>query len=354
MNCIHAPGLEALVEPFTEDEFLARYFGIRSVRLSPRSSLLSLIIPNPDVRQKIASCNSTNIMGAPVKLLDNGHTVEVHGPEKIHRPLADFLLRIERSFEATTEATLIVRKRESATTATYGEKLILQLAGNTLVTIDRDDRAEPLLAPKQTVILEAGSCMYIPASRQYWLSCFGRENWQLAIGISQPTGADLIRWISEVLAQQSVFRQTIPRFSDPAVQYKFLNGVRDAVSDLIQAPNILVRFREFLNKTAGPRPEMQAISDVHTLVPGVIYFTSRRAIDIVRVSARQIGFTLHSMKLVFDERFADPLFLLAHETPMHTSVFCSKLLNRFSIAELTNMLNLLQSIGVVEVREEGN
>jgi len=143
----------------------------------------------------------------------------------------------------------------------------LQLFGKKSWKVYGPSRLHPLskdveenATPPQEVLwegmLEDGDLLYIPRGWWHVATPVNEPTLHLTIGFSNPTGVDLLAWLTDQLRKAEIVRKDLPRFASPDDQQEHMRSIRDALLAAWDA-SLLQRF---FDATAAMTPGRARLS----------------------------------------------------------------------------------------------
>lgn len=175
--------------------------------------------------------------------LRQGATLVLDAVDELHEPVTALAEALERRFEAHVQVNAYAGWRSSAGFDLHWddhEVIVLQVAGRKSWKVYGASRLHPLSRdleenkePPESVVWEGmlndGDLLYIPRGWWHVATPVDEPTLHLTIGISNQTGVDLLRWITDQLRRETVVRQDLPRFATPDQQAQHLGQIFDAL-----------------------------------------------------------------------------------------------------------------------------
>jgi hypothetical protein len=314
---MHALDLSEIVRPISTDLFLAHHFGKKMLHVSGPA-------------ERFAALRGDLGASASGDRLD-----ETHGAIRL---LAG---RLERTLEADIQVHLAAV--ESPRRRLERDLLLLALEGGTPWWVE-DSAGEP--AWRGT--LAAGDALYLP--RDWWCAGENPVGRTLCVTIENPTGNDLVAWLTNMLKDHRALRLDIPRFGGPGEQADFMAAVRRPLMRALRSPGIVERYRTYCHGAATrvSRPGVpwsEHLSAAHSIELG----GTRRL--IVRPDPQSVSITWRGEQMAFPREAAQMLQFLSDETPVTIGRFYETFEQEFERDELADFLSVLSAKGVVVLRE---
>jgi hypothetical protein len=199
--------------------------------------------------------------------LYQGAALILDAVDELHEPLMRLAESLERFFRVHVQMNLYAGWKTSRGFDLHWddhEVLILQLTGRKHWKVYRPTRPYPVrkdLAkspppdedPVWDAVLENGDLLYIPRGWWHVAIPLAEPTMHITIGVPNPTGADLLKWLAEQLLAETVVRKDLPRFADEAEQQQHLEEIRSALFKRFDR-DLLARFFERWDAMAAPHP----------------------------------------------------------------------------------------------------
>jgi hypothetical protein len=259
--------------------------------------------------------------------LYQGATLVLDGIDELHQPLTQLAEALEWTFRAPIQMNLYAGWKSSQGFDLHWddhEVLILQLMGRKSWKVYRPTRLYPLAKdlvespppdddPLWEGLLEDGDLLYIPRGWWHAATPLAEPTMHITIGISNPTGADLLKWLAEQLCAESFVRMDLPRFETADEQGAYADRIRSAFLRLCDR-DLLARFFERADAMAAPRPHFSLPwSALDEGLPASdetkIRITSPRPVEI-QLNESALEFLSHGRRWQFDKAVASILQLL--------------------------------------------
>jgi hypothetical protein len=236
-------------------------------------------------------------------------------PLHVEGPKERFLAPgLTAELERTLEAPIILEPGKLPREPVVRDRdlLVLQLEGRVQwrASLTEEPSFEATLAP--------GGLLYIP---RHW-SCAAVElevSEAKLLGIDNPTGAGLLRWIAGKLESAPIFQTDIPRFGGPAEQAAYLTAMRHALRDVFRLPDLLFRYRRRLNDRQDAVRQETAHGLIAIAAPRIPKIRRRtREIIYIAIGGVEFEFPIETTSMIqfildraplprgeFDEYFAE-------------------------------------------------
>lgn len=260
--------------------------------------------------------------------LYRGAALILDAVDELHDPLSRLSESLERSFHVNVQMNMYAGWKTSHGFDLHWddhEVLILQLTGRKHWKVYRPTRLHPFkkdlavsappdAPPVWDAVLEDGDLLYIPRGWWHVAIPLDEPTLHLTIGVPNPTGADLLKWLSEQLLTETAVRKDLPRFESDQKQQEYVEEIRSAVMRRFDR-ELLKRFFERWDATAAPNPRFSLPWSV--LDAGLppddeagIEITSPRPLRLrLNESKGEVEFSSHGKRWRFD-RSVEPLLEL--------------------------------------------
>ena len=189
--------------------------------------------------------------------LREGATLVLDAVDELHPPVRDVAEALEGVFRVRVQVNGYAGWRTSHGFDLHFDDhdvFVLQIAG-------RKDWKIYGLSPERpdTPIwegrLEDGDLLYIPRGWWHVATPLDEPTLHLTVGVSNPTGADLLSWFVEKLRANEQIRQDLPQFSSSADQQEYLDRIRQVVASEWSS-SLLCEYFADLDAKAQPRPRL--------------------------------------------------------------------------------------------------
>jgi hypothetical protein len=346
--------LKTVLSPCTVAAFLDEYFGRDFLHLpgSPEkfSALLSrstidAMLADPDLAARAHPLNGANAASGIV----------MEGVEEIHEPIALLSQDLERTLEAPVRVNLSAQSTAIPVRRLEQDEIILQIAGpsDCKIFAGPNPNAAELAdqSPSWQGLLRNGDALYLPRGWSFEAAAGAERSVQLNFAIRNPTGADLMNWISGKINQHEAFRKDLPRFADPATRADYVTALRRVLARIFREPGLLERYRRETNLQAPARSASDLRwpadpSDTH-----LIAILTPRPLRIKRADADTILLVSMGKRLAFPQDAAPLLHYLCDRAPVSLSEFYRSFAGEFDREELSELLAALGNGGIIGLRE---
>ena len=199
----------------------------------------------------------------------DGATLVLNFVDEVHEPITAFCYRLERELRTHVGVNLYAswsRERTRGFDLHWDDHdvLIIQIEGRkqweiygqtTRFPIDRGSEVlRPEGAPHWSGYLTRGDVIYIP--RGWWhvaIPC-DEPTLHLTVGLYNPTGVGLLKWLMGGLSDLESLRMDVPRFAGTEVRAQYQRMIQDTLIRAINHPNLLRAFERYWDVSDSPRP----------------------------------------------------------------------------------------------------
>jgi hypothetical protein len=314
--------LRRILEPLTVPTFLVEYFGMRPVH-----------VPGPSARFAALGRNAANGDGCAAAL---ARTLERDLETPVHEEQA--------GEQAMASSGSSPRQADC-------DLLVLQVEGRDLWKVYGRKADQTSGKPGWAALLEAGGAIYVPRGFWYVVTPEKAPSCKRIFEIKNPTGAELLGMMTELLGSTEVFQADIPRFAAPAVQAAYLSHLRKTVAGKFRLPNLLEGYCRRLNNRAtgnlagGVPGEVSAADRIELATP--------RLPRVHRVDRETISIRVQAVDYRFPVEAAELLQYVLDKAPFVVGDFCREMEGEFDGSELLDFLAALLRDGIVAVAHPG-
>ncbi len=184
--------------------------------------------------------------------LRDGASLILDGVDRLHPPIreaADDLMHLVRERAQVNLYLLWGSAHGFDTHWDDHDAFIVQVAGTKSWTVHGPGRPHPMRTdvdhshscPDQVVWageLQPGQILHVPRGWWHTVRGTGGASLHLTFGFTRATGIDWVRWLTERLYAEDLFRQDLPRFSSPAEREEHRVQLAQRVSELATAAGI--------------------------------------------------------------------------------------------------------------------
>ena len=231
----------------------------------------------------------------------------------------------------------------------HGEQdlLVLQIAGQDAWRVHGRESGQPAAEPTWEAVLEEGGALYVP--RGCWYSAAPRRtpSRNLTLHIENPTGADLLVWLSDKLKLHEAFAADIPRFAGPAAKSAYLVAMRHAITHAFRLPHLIERYSQRLNEKAAIRSVSGSRWSERESREGCIAFSTPRRPTIRRRDNETIFILAGGVDFLFPTEAAPLLQFLIDKAPVPVAEFYAQFEGEFDRDEISEFLSVLSGAGIV-------
>jgi hypothetical protein len=201
--------------------------------------------------------------------LRDGATLVLDSVDELHTPVTRLAESLERVFRVRIQVNAYAGWRTSHGFDLHWDDhdvFILQIAGRKDWKIYGMTRKYPLakdvvstVERPQTPIwegrLEDGDLLYIPRGWWHVATPLDEPTLHLTVGVSNPTGVDLLAWFVDRLRASEHVRQDLPLFGTPEEQLDYLKRLSDSFAGEWSS-NVMTQYLDALDAKARPRPKL--------------------------------------------------------------------------------------------------
>ncbi|HEX8707064.1 MAG TPA: cupin domain-containing protein [Pyrinomonadaceae bacterium] len=213
--------------------------------------------------------------------LRQGATLVLDAVDELHRPLTELAAGLERTFHVRAQINVYAGWRTSRGFDLHWDDhdvFILQVAGQKRWSLYGMTRPFPLTgeqaekpsgAPLWEETLTDGDLLYIPRGWWHVALPLNEPTLHLTVGIHNPTGIELLRWLTERMRASETFRMDLPRFASARERAVHLQRMR---AELLAewGADLLERYQSATDAAAEARPQLSLpwSATPETLPPG--------------------------------------------------------------------------------------
>lgn len=199
--------------------------------------------------------------------LRRGATLSFDAIDELHEPLRHLAESFEAFFRGGTKINIYAGWR-----ALHGldlhrdnqEIFILQLDGSkrwllygpSVDGVDRKELTSSSVPPSGAVldqVLQRGDLLYIPRGCYHVAVPMNEPALHLTLGVKNPRGMDLLRWMVERLRASDIANRDLPYLAGTAERLRYSEELRNALLDGL-TPNLVEQYFSETNSNFKPRP----------------------------------------------------------------------------------------------------
>ena len=293
--------LQALLNPVSADQFLARDYGRNSVHVRGAPGKFASLLPWPVLNDILEqhrlepprlrlTCEGKPVpperylsyqpnrrasrshiprlnAGALNRELREGATLVLDNVDELHRPIRRLAESLEQIFRVRIQVNSYSGWRTSHGFDLHWDDhdvFILQVAGRKHWRVYGVTRPWPLardsvpaVDPPSEVLwdglLEDGDLLYIPRGWWHVATPLEEPTLHLTVGVNNPTGLDFLSWFVDRLRDAAVARQDLPHLQGAAAMRTYTELLREAILAAWR-PELLAEYMAHLDSTAKVRP----------------------------------------------------------------------------------------------------
>jgi ribosomal protein L16 Arg81 hydroxylase len=201
-----------------------------------------------------------------VELLRGGATLIVNGFDEVSEPVRRLSHRLERSFQTRVGVNLYSAWQSSRGFNPHWDDhdvIIVQLKGKKQWVVQGESVKYPMYKrvkfdgptgpPHWTGVLNQGDMLYIPRGWWHVADPIGQETVHLTIGISNPTGVDIIHWLAGGLSGLEIIRKDVPQLMGDEAGQHYWKELIDAIKKTLDHPDTLSSFKRHWSINSTPK-----------------------------------------------------------------------------------------------------
>ncbi len=320
---------KTLLSPCPVGVFLDEHFGRRFLHVEGNAGKFSPLLPQDYAAQ-------TKFPGAAERA------------GELHEPLALLAENVERELEAPVHVKLLRLTSAVELHRVERDVIVVQLIGAVHCAIHEESDGAAREAPAWRSPVRSGDALYFP--RGWWLAMHPLDSSavQVHLEIENPTGADLLEWITGHVKQHPAFQADIPRFGDPAARWEYIQELRRTLAKMIRDPRLLEWYRRETNLKA-PATSRLRVRPWSDGAPGThqnILLAPRKP-RIKRANLETLLLVTMGKRLALPVSAAPLLHYLCDRAPVTVDEFFLSFEKEFEREELSDFLAALSKEGVV-------
>lgn len=230
----------------------------------PASNYVSYQTNRKRATQQIPRLNATEF----TRELREGATLVLDAVDELCPPVTKLAEAMERVFRVRIQVNAYAGWRTSHGFDLHWDDhdvFILQIAGRKDWKVYGMTRKYPLVkdvakaeAPKTPIWegrLEEGDLLYIPRGWWHVATPLDEPTLHLTVGVSNPTGIELLNWVVERLRKSADVRRDLPLFASAAEQQAYIERIRTVLAGGL-SQDLLTKYFSELDANAKPRPKL--------------------------------------------------------------------------------------------------
>jgi len=289
--------LDKILAPCSTQEFLSRYFGKTMLYVKGRPGRFDWLFSWQKLNEILKhhrlvstrqlkliknrtpcpgeSYTRMGIDGATPELavaefhqaLREGATLIIDKIDEFHDPIAELADSLSRRLHSCVGTNMYASWRsESAFDEHFDDHdtLIVQIAGrkrwkiygptvNYPLLEMRRNMTEPETLPLWDECLHAGDILYLPRGWWHCVIPVDEPTLHLTIGMVNPTGVSLVRWLEKRVMGIEHMRKDIPIIECPEERGEYSARIRETICGLMESEQLLEEFFRFWNGECPPR-----------------------------------------------------------------------------------------------------
>jgi hypothetical protein len=198
-----------------------------------------------------------------------GATLVLDAVDELHRPVRNLAEALERVFGVRIQVNAYAGWRTCHGFDLHWDDhdvFILQVAGKKHWKVYKMTRRYPLARDVEPTIdrptmplweglLNEGDLLYLPRGWWHVATPLDEPTLHLTVGVSRPTGADLLAWFVDRLKSSEQVRRDLPQFGRAEEQTAYLELLRQAFLEAWR-PDLIRQYLADLHAKSQPRPHM--------------------------------------------------------------------------------------------------
>ena len=187
--------------------------------------------------------------------LREGATLVLDAVDELHPPVTDIAEALERVFRVRVQVNGYAGWRTSHGFDLHWDDhdvFVLQIAGRKdwkIYGLSHERPETPIWEGR----LEDGDLLYIPRGWWHVATPLDEPTLHLTVGVSNPTGAELLSWLVEKLRANECVSRDLPQFSSADEQRAYLDQIQKLVAGSWSS-DLLGQYFADLDAKAQPRP----------------------------------------------------------------------------------------------------
>jgi hypothetical protein len=320
--------LAGIFQPVTAAQFLVDYFGAAPLYVPGAANRFAFLEPaqtNPDQPSPACSCGACAVCS----------------------PALGLAWSIERDLEAPVHAERVENANAAEPVRGERDAIVVQAAGETEWKVYGQEKAQASAESTWSALLEPGGALYLP--RSYWRSTSPRSSQAVSwfFHIHNPTGAELLQWLTDKMKEHEAFQADIPRFASPAVQAAYLTKLRKTFGWSFRTPSLLEAYTRRLNRLAPPHPGNGRAWNDSLFADHAILLTAPRHPRLFRADPETVYLMVDGKELFFPADAAPLLQYVLDKAPVEIASFYGQFDGEFDREELVSFLEALSRDGVI-------
>ncbi len=201
--------------------------------------------------------------------LRDGSTLVLDAVDELHPPITKLAEALERIFRVRVQVNAYAGWRTSHGFDLHWDDhdvFILQVAGRKHWKVYTTTRkyplrrdVEPATEPPSEVLwdglLEDGDLLYIPRGWWHVAEPLDEPTLHLTVGVNNPTGADLLNWLSDRLRALEQVRRDLPHLATSEEQEEYVDTLHAAIGAAFK-PGLIEEFLSDMDASVRPRPHL--------------------------------------------------------------------------------------------------
>jgi ribosomal protein L16 Arg81 hydroxylase len=381
-----------VIAPVTADEFIDRYLGRQMLAMPGRRGRFAALLSWDDLNAAINAIRISgnrlrlqqngklldpdlylaepdNDFGSPIRgaeferLLAAGATVVFAKVDELFPALRRTAESFEQIFRVKTRVNLYAGwRRQNGLDLHFDghDTMILQVHGRKHWRVHEPTRVHPLKdlddPPRPTEravwdgVLEDGGLLYMPRGWWHVATPLDEPSLHLTVGLSHPTGRDLLDWMTGQSPAPEETRMDVPHLKSRDEQRRWITDLREKISDAWN-DDVIDRFMAYWDTLAVARPDIHlpGTADRHiVLAPDTrLRLASGRRLHFAETDGHEVSFLAQDKRWTCAKRLVPALSQLNHLQGRSVDELCAAV--PAAGPELMVFLSALALSGVVSV-----
>jgi ribosomal protein L16 Arg81 hydroxylase len=391
---MHSSNLDDVLSPLAPGDFIKDYWGRKFLHLPGPQGRFSSLFPWPVVNEMLEThrfvpprlrltqdgkaispdlfMKSGHLQAAELtRLLRDGATLIVDSVDEVHAPLKAFAQQLGRTLQARINVNLYAGWRTSHGFDVHWDNhdvFILQIAGKkqwkiwaatdkypTKNSVELG-KTPPTSPPVWDALLADGEVLYLPRGWWHVAIPIDEPTLHLTVGIFKPTGTDIARWVTDGIENDERMAMDVPLLAEPAAQAAYATGIREAIREAFDRPDLLARYTQAWNDNAMARPYFSLPwSATPEVLPeseaSIITLATPRALEIRPRDDGAVDIAVNSKLFTFAGAARPLLDFFGTQLPASISYFYQRFADQYERDTLRQFLTEMAKHGVIVLRE---
>ncbi len=230
----------------------------------------------------------------PIRLqqfIKEGATLVINRIDEFQTSIFDLCKDISQIFFVPIHANLYLSSGEKEGFGLHWDDhdvLVLQIEGTKKWEINGFSRKFPLFRDSKDanhpngksteLLLKKGDALYIPRGLWHKVTSIGEPSLHLTFSINTLTGIDLLKWVSDNLLNEQLFRENLPLFGTEGERRDYIDEISILISNQLRNYNIIDNFFDFNKANYNPKPNYSLPLTISSETNNKYIFTGAYAI----------------------------------------------------------------------------